>query len=82
MRIRFTSKSKGDPVPTPKFSNSAYDITKDTTDSDAILSKISRPLLPLDLSILSVGLDERPGNALPLSKEIAREEGRHFPYFH
>ena len=37
MRIRFTSKSKGDPVPTPKISNSSPDITKDTTASDGIL---------------------------------------------
>ena len=81
MRIRFTSKSKGDPVPTSKFSNSFPDITKDTTASDGILSKISRSLLPLDLSILSIGLDERPGNALPLSKETAREMGGYFPYF-
>lgn len=65
-----------------KFSHSAPDITKDTTASDDILSKISRPLLPLDLSILSVGLDERIGNAPRLSKEIAREEGKPFPYFH
>ena len=77
MRIRFTSKSKGDPVPTPKFSNSAPDITKDTTASDGILSKISRSLLPLDLSILSIGLDERLGNALRLSEGIAIEEKGH-----
>ena len=55
------------------FSNSTLDITKDTTASDGILSKISRPLLPLDLSILSVGLDERLGNAPRLSKKIARK---------
>ena len=65
-----------------KSSTSFFDITKDITVPDGILSKISRPLLPLDLSILSGGLDERLGNAPRLSKEIAREEGRHFPYFH
>ena len=65
-----------------KFSTSSLDITKDIAAPDGILSKISRPLLPLDLSILSVGLDERLGNPPRLSKEIAREEGRHFPYFH
>jgi len=74
MRIRFTSKSKGDPVPTSKISNSAPSITKDTTSSDGILSKISSSLLSIDLSILSIGLDERFGNAPRLSKEIAREE--------
>ena len=65
------------------LTNSSLDSAKDTPiSSDGILSKISRPLLPLDLSILSVGLDERIGNAPRLSTEIARKEGRHFPYFH
>src|SRR3990172_2009524 len=58
-----------------KHSNSSLNITKDTPTSDGILSKISRPLLPLDFSILSVGLHERLENALRLSKEIAHEEG-------
>src|SRR3989339_1392680 len=77
MRIRFTSKSKGDPVPTSKISNSAPDITKDTTSSDGILSKIPRPLLPFNLSILPIKLDEWLGNALRLSKGIAIEEKEH-----
>ena len=77
MRIRFTSKSKGDPVPTSKISNSAPSITKDTTSSDGILSKIPRPLLPFNLSILPIKLDEWLGNALRLSKGIAIEEKGH-----
>jgi len=77
VRIRFTSKSKGDPLPTPKFSNSFPDITKDTTASDGILSKISRPLLPLDLSILPIKLDEWLGNPPRLLKGIAIEEKGH-----
>ncbi|HLA05132.1 MAG TPA: hypothetical protein VJZ16_04010, partial [Syntrophales bacterium] len=43
--------------------NSFLDSTKDTPiSSDGILSKISRPLLPLDLSILPIKLDEWLGN--------------------
>jgi len=65
------------------LTNFSLDSTKDTPiSSDGIISKISSPLLPLDLSILPIKLDEWLGNALRLSKETAREEGRHFPYFH
>jgi len=60
-----------------KFSNSSPDLTKDITDSDGILSKISRPLLPLDLSILPIKLDEWLGNALRFSEGIAIEEKGH-----
>ena len=65
------------------LTNFSLDSTKDTPiSSDGIISKISRPLLPFNLSILPIKLDEWLGNALRLSKETAREEVRHFPYFH
>src|SRR3972149_3392514 len=58
--------------------NSFLDSTKDTPiSSDGILSKISRPLLPLDLSILPIKLDEWLGNPPRLSEGIAIEEKGH-----